>query len=136
MQEEKQEEKNKGGRPKIEIDKKMFENMCGLQCTKDEICCILDIDEKTLTRWCKDTYGEGFSDVFKKKSKVGLMSLRRTQFKIAEKNASMAIFLGKQYLGQKDIVETQISNNGIIDDLTEALKNVKETERDSESETN
>lgn len=136
MQEEKQEEKNKGGRPKVEIDKKMFENMCGLQCTKDEICCILDIDEKTLTRWCKDTYGEGFSDVFKKKSKVGLMSLRRTQFKIAEKNASMAIFLGKQYLGQKDIVETQISNNGIIDDLTEALKNVKETERDSESETN
>lgn len=131
-----QEEKNKGGRPKVEIDKKMFENMCGLQCTKDEICCILDIDEKTLTRWCKDTYGEGFSDVFKKKSKVGLMSLRRTQFKIAEKNASMAIFLGKQYLGQKDIVETQISNNGIIDDLTEALKNVKETERDSESETN
>lgn len=131
-----EEEKNKGGRPKIEIDKKMFENMCGLQCTKDEICCILDIDEKTLTRWCKDTYGEGFSDIFKKKSKVGLMSLRRTQFKIAEKNASMAIFLGKQYLGQKDIVETQISNNGIIDDLTEALKNVKETERDSESETN
>ena len=33
------------------------------------------------------------------------MSLRRTQFKLAEHNTSMAIFLGKQYLGQKDIVE-------------------------------
>ena len=123
-----QDEKNKGGRPKVEIDKKMFENMCGLQCTKDEICCILDIDEKTLTRWCKDTYGEGFSDIFKKKSKIGLMSLRRTQFKIAEKNASMAIFLGKQYLGQKDVVENHITNNGIIDELTEALNNVKTSE--------
>lgn len=131
-----EEQKNKGGRPKIEIDKKMFENMCGIQCTKDEICSILDIDEKTLTRWCKDTYNEGFSDIYKKKSKVGLMSLRRTQFKIAEKNASMAIFLGKQYLGQKDIVENKITNNGIIDDLTEALKNAKEIERDTESETN
>jgi hypothetical protein len=30
------------------------------------------------------------------------MSLRRAQFKLAETNASMAIFLGKQYLGQKD----------------------------------
>ena len=117
---------NKGGRPKKEIDKRMFENMCAIQCTKDEICSILDIDEKTLTRWCKDTYGEGFSDIYKKKSKVGLMSLRRTQFKIAEKNASMAIFLGKQYLGQKDTPEIQIGDNGVLDDIREALKNVKD----------
>lgn len=118
-------EKNKGGRPKKEIDKRMFENMCAIQCTKDEMCAILDIDEKTLTRWCKDTYNEGFSDIYKKKSKVGLMSLRRTQFKIAEKNASMAIFLGKQYLGQKDTPEIQIGGDGILLELKEALDNVK-----------
>lgn len=110
-------EKNKGGRPKKQIDQKMFENMCAIQCTKDEICSILDIDEKTLTRWCKDTYSMGFSEIFKKKSKIGLMSLRRTQFKLAEKNASMAIFLGKQYLGQKDVIQQEISKN-TIEDLT------------------
>ena len=120
-----EEEKNKGGRPKKEIDKRMFESMCELQCTKVEICSILDIDEKTLTRWCKDTYGEGFSDTFKKKSQKGLMSLRRTQFKIAEKNASMAIFLGKQYLGQKDTPEIQIGDNSVFEEIREALKNVK-----------
>lgn len=117
---------NKGGRPKKTIDKKMFENMCAIQCTKDEICGIFDIDEKTLTRWCKDTYNEGFSDVFKKKSQIGKMSLRRAQFKQAEKNATMAIWLGKQYLGQRDNVEVEhTANNGILTDLLGALNNAK-----------
>lgn len=118
------------------IDKKIFENLCGLQCTMLEICDAFDVDDKTLTAWCKKTYNKPFSEVFKLKKGKGLVSLRRSQWKLADKNASMAIFLGKQYLGQKDVVETQIVNNGIIDELTEALKNVKETERDSESETN
>lgn len=99
--------KNKGGRPKIEINQSIFENMCAYQCTKDEICGILDIDEKTLTRWCKDTYGLGFSEIYKKKCKVGLMSLRRIQWKHAEKNASMAMFLGKVYLNQKEREEEE-----------------------------
>lgn len=110
-------------RPKKEIDKKIFENMCGIQCTKDEICSILDIDEKTLTRWCKDTYNEGFSDIYKKKSKIGLMSLRRTQFKLAENNTSMAIFLGKQYLGQRDVIETD--NSKEINKVEELLSRIE-----------
>jgi len=115
--------KNKGGRPKIEISQKFFEGMCAIQCTKDEICCVLDIDEKTLTRWCKETYGVGFSDIYKKKCKVGLTSLRRTQFKLAEKNYAMAIFLGKQYLGQKDVIETD--NKHEITKVEELLSKIE-----------
>lgn len=96
---------NKGGRPKKEIDIKMFETMCAIQCTKDEMCDVFDMDEKTLTRWCKDTYGIGFSDIYKKKSATGRMSLRRMQFKLAERNPAMAIWLGKQYLNQKDSID-------------------------------
>ena len=33
---------------------------------------------------------------------TGKASLRRTQFRMAETSAAMAIWLGKQYLGQKD----------------------------------
>ena len=106
---------NKGGRPKKQIDKNMFETMCGIQCTKDEICAILDLDEKTLTRWCNDTYGMGFSDIYKNKSQVGKMSLRRIQYKLAEKNPTMAIWLGKQYLNQRDrqeiVAEVENKNN-------------------------
>lgn len=40
------------------------------------------------------------------------MSLRRKQFKFADKNAPMAIFLGKNLLGQKDIHENHNVNAG------------------------
>ena len=90
------------GRPATEIDRKIFESLCGLQCTKDEICGFFDVTDKTLDRWCARTYGEGFSDIFRKKRGKGKISLRRAQFQLAQKNANMAIWLGKQYLGQKD----------------------------------
>lgn len=85
-----------------EIDKKQFENLCGLQCTKLEICSWFDITDKTLETWCKRTYGQGFSEVFAQKRGKGKISLRRAQFRLAETNATMALWLGKQYLGQKD----------------------------------
>ena len=88
------------------IDKKVFENLCGLQCTLLEICDAFDVDDKTLNTWCKNTYNMTFSEIFKIKRGKGQISLRRTQWKLAEKSASMAIFLGKQYLGQTDKVET------------------------------
>lgn len=119
------EEVNKGGRPKKKIDIRMFETMCGIQCTKDEICDILDIDEKTLTRWCKETYNMGFSEIYKKKSATGKMSLRRMQWKLAERSYAMAIFLGKQYLGQRDVPELEEKANGVLDELTEAIRNAK-----------
>lgn len=89
-------------RPRKEIDRKQFENLCGLQCTKEEVCSFFEITDKTLESWCKRTYKRGFSDVFSQKRGKGKISLRRAQFRLAEKNASMAIWLGKQYLGQKD----------------------------------
>lgn len=92
-------------RPRKEIDKEQFEKLCGLQCTEEEILGWFDITDKTLCTWCKREYGAGFSEVYKKKREKGKISLRRAQFKLAEKSAAMAIWLGKQYLDQKDVVE-------------------------------
>ena len=92
------------GRPRKEIDKKIFENLCGLQCTLEEIAGVFDCSADTIERWCKREYGETFAETYKKHSAKGKMSLRRTQFKLAEKSAAMAIFLGKNYLGQKDSI--------------------------------
>lgn len=93
---------NKGGRPNKEIPKAEFENLCFLQCTKLEICYFFGTTDKTLESWCKRIYGKGFSETFKEKSVGGKISLRRSQFKLAESNATMAIWLGKQYLEQRD----------------------------------
>ncbi len=92
-------------RPLKEINKKQFESLCGLQCTKEEICSFFDVTDKTLDGWCKRTYNSSFSDVFRKNRGIGKISLRRSQWRLAEKNASMAIWLGKQYLEQVDKAE-------------------------------
>ena len=101
----------KAGRPKKEINKIEFEKLCFLQCTQQEICDFFEIDHKTLTRWCKRTYGQEYSQVYDEKRSGGKIALRRTQFRLAERSASMAIWLGKQYLGQKDEVVADVSTN-------------------------
>ena len=100
------------GRPRKEIDQKIFENLCGIQCTETEICSVFDCCEDTLNTWCKRTYGETFSDTYKKKRQLGKPSLRRMQWELAKKSATMAIWLGKQYLGQRDTsdIGLQVSN--------------------------
>ena len=90
-------------RPKKKISQKQFESLCAIQCTKEEICHVLGVTEKTLNNWCKETYGEGFSLVFSKKRALGKASLRRNQWKLAENgNSTMQIWLGKQILKQSE----------------------------------
>lgn len=79
-----------------------------IQCTEEEICAVLDVDDMTLAKWCKRTYGLRFSEVFKQKRQGGRASLRRNQWKLSETNPTMAIWLGKQYLGQRDKQEDEI----------------------------
>lgn len=93
----------KMGRPRKEIDIVQFEKLCFLQCTEEEVCDFFEITDKTLNNFCKREYGATFSEVFKQKRGKGKISLRRAQFKLAQTNATMAIWLGKQYLGQKDV---------------------------------
>lgn len=108
---------NPNGRPPKEIDAEQFEKLCSMQCTLDEISGWFKCSKDTISAWCKRTYGEGFSDVYKKFSQDGKISLRRYQFELAKHNASMAIFLGKQYLGQKEQVETYEAQREAIEKL-------------------
>jgi hypothetical protein len=117
----------KVGRPKKQIDRDAFEKLCALQCTQEEICGVLGVTDKTLQAWCKRTYKANFSEVFRQKRQLGKMSLRRSQFKLAEKNATMAIWLGKQYLDQRDrdIADAVERSNGVLESIL-ALRNSAE----------
>lgn len=90
------------GRPPAEINKVNFEKLCQLQCTQREICDFFSVSEKTLIKWCRQTYGMTFSKVFQEKRSLGKIALRRSQFELASRSATMAIFLGKNLLGQTD----------------------------------
>lgn len=109
-------------RPRKEIDQKQFENLCGLQCTLEEICGWFDVCTDTLEAWCKRTYKRSFSEVFAQKRGAGKISLRRSQWRLAEKNATMAIFLGKQFLGQRDNIDVTVADaKGIALDELEKM---------------
>lgn len=110
-------------RPRAEIDKNQFENLCAMMCTEDEIAGFFGVSVDTLQRWCKRTYDKGFENIYRDKQARGKIALRRYQMKLAEKSSIMAIFLGKQYLGQVDKpeetnVEDKIEVSLQIKDLT------------------
>ena len=113
---------NPNGRPRKEIDEKTFKNLCAIQCTEAEIAGIFECDEDTVHAWCKRTFGMTFSDVYKRYSDQGKASLRRMQMKLAEKNAAMAIFLGKNLLGQTDKVEQTVMEVEDLSSLAEMLR--------------
>lgn len=111
----------KMGRPPIEINKKNFESLCGLQCTEEDIADFFECSIDTIERWCKKTYSETFAEVYKKHKAKGRISIRRAQFALAQKNATVAIWLGKQYLGQRDVqvVDATVKDNTPKVDLSQ-----------------
>ena len=100
-----------------------FEKLCGLQCTKEEICDWFMIADKTLDRWVKQIYKQSFYEVFRQKRNRGASTLRRYQFQLARKNATMAIWLGKQYLNQRETPETDGATLARLDDILAEIRN-------------
>ena len=117
------------------IDKNTFETLCGLQCTESEICAAFGVSINTLVNWCKRTYnGKTFEQVFAEKRQLGFVSLRRKQWRLADKNAQMAQFLGKNYLGQSDTQEVKLAMT--TDETAEAMGEYFEKLREESKEDN
>lgn len=84
------------GRPKAKINLELAQSLAQIHCTIKEIAAIIDVPATTLQE------RKDFRSIYEKGRENGKASLRRTQFKLAQKSAAMAIFLGKNYLGQVD----------------------------------
>lgn len=123
--------KGSGGRPAIkwqDKDLSLFENCCGILCTKDEICGLFHITDKTLDRLVKLNYGLSFSGAYKKYSAQGKISLRRNQFKLSRTNAAMAIWLGKVILQQKESFDMEEAEEAFKQNLNNFFGNGKDEE--------
>ena len=85
------------GRPKFQIDYEQVEKLAKIHCTQEEIASILGCSVDTLQR------DDKFCGVYKNGISNGKMSLRRKQWAAVEEgNTTMLIWLGKQYLGQRE----------------------------------
>ena len=98
------------GRPRIEIDWKEFDKLCGLQCTLEEIAGWFNCSIDTIENRVKEVHGITFSEYFSQKRSSGRISLRRKQYEAAMSgNTALLIWLGKQYLNQSDKQDQNIS---------------------------
>jgi hypothetical protein len=97
--------KSKMGRPpKLNPDEGTISTVKGLgqiQATTKECAAVLGVTEPTFIKFKQDH--KAVQDAYDAGEGNGRASLRRRQFKAADAgNATMLIWLGKQYLGQSD----------------------------------
>lgn len=114
--------KNLGGRPRIEIDLDQLKNMVRIQCTAEECAGVFECSVDTIDNRLKEAGYAGFSEFYKIHSAEGKASLRRSQWKAAEKgNAAMLIWLGKNMLGQRDNLELSGPKGAPIQTITREM---------------
>ena len=114
-------------RPRKEVDYSTLDNLCAMQCTGEECASFLNMDYETLNRILKRDKHGGFKEYFALKGGKGKISLRRAQFQLAteDRNPTMLIWLGKQYLGQCDT--GQVDNSTVEPDgFDEQIKKATE----------
>lgn len=80
------------------IDRDLVFKLAAIQCTQEEIAEVVGTSVSTLRR--------RFADLIEKGKQAGRKSLRRAQWdKALNGDTRLLIFLGKQYLQQKDQIE-------------------------------
>ena len=90
----------RGYKPK-EIDPKQLGALAGMQCTYEEIAAVFGIKKRQFIDRIQAE--PGLKEIIEDGWANGRASIRRQQLKLLmEGNATMAVWLGKQYLGQRD----------------------------------
>jgi hypothetical protein len=92
-------------RPEANIDLTELEKLCGMQCTDEEIAAFFDVSTRTIERRRKV---KRFSEVMDRAKVKGRVSVRRRLFRLAAAgNIAAAIFLAKNLLNYRDVVNTE-----------------------------
>jgi len=111
------------GRPAT-INMDELERLCGMQATDAEIAAWFGVTTRTIERKRKEP---AFAEVMERGKNKGRLTVRRAQLKMLEQgNATMAVWLGKQYLGQTDEIRHDLS---LSPNLTFVLPREIETPR-------
>ncbi len=98
------------GRKAVQIDLEQLEKLCALQCTDVEIAAWFHVSLRTIE---KRRRLPKFADAMQRGRAKGRISVRRHQMKLLEAgNATMAVWLGKQLLGQRDVITAEHVGSG------------------------
>jgi hypothetical protein len=94
-------------RPEADIDIVELEKLCSMQCTDEEIAAFFGVSSRTIERRRKV---ERFREIMDNAKAKGRISVRRNLFRLsANGNIAASIFLAKNLLGYRDVVNSEHS---------------------------
>jgi hypothetical protein len=97
-------------RPETKIDLVELEKLCVMQCTHEEVAAFFGVSARTIERRRRV---DRFREIMDGAKAKGRVSVRRNLFRLANAgNVAAAIFLAKNLLGYRDIVNTEHTGLG------------------------
>ena len=101
--------KKNAGRKKVELDMEALKKACMVGCTQEDCANILQVSVRTIERRLKDDGWNNFDEFFKSHFDLTKQSLRHWQIQAARGgNVTMMIWLGKQFLSQRDKADLDV----------------------------
>ena len=99
--------KKKMGRPAFQFDDKNFDVAIQLPMIKADICLLMGgCSEDTIEKYVKKRFGKTFSELQSERRQHFRKNILGKQYELAMKgNVGLLIWLGKNYLGQRDKFE-------------------------------
>ena len=97
----------KAGRKAIPIDLGQLENLTLLGCTDQEIAGFFTVSTRTIEQRRKKQ--PEFAEAMTRGRSKCQIAVRRSQMKWMDKDPKMSIWLGKQLLGQRDVLPIELS---------------------------
>ncbi len=120
------------GRPEVLIDWGKVTNYIKAQCDAVGIAGILGICPDTLYNRCKSDNNMDYSAFSAQKKSEGKELLRAKQFQTAmEGDKTMLVWLGKQYLSQRD--KAEIDHTVKIEPFMELMKQASKVDGDTDN---
>src|SRR5262252_2414610 len=99
-------------RPEAKIDVMELEKLCTMQCTDEEVAAFFGVSTRTIERRRRQAR---FAEVMERARAKGRVSVRRSLFKLANAgNIAAAIFLAKNLLGYRDVVNTEHTGLAVL----------------------
>jgi hypothetical protein len=91
----------------VQIDLVQLEKLCSIGCTDKNLAAFFGTCVRTIEKLRKNP---DYAEAMNRGEAKGHISLRQVQIKLAEKgNAAMAIWLGKQWLNQRDVTPIELT---------------------------
>jgi len=117
------------GRPEKPIDWSIVDKLLQAHTPGTEIAASFDMHPNSFYRRVEKEFNCGFDEYCAQKRSKGKNNLRLAQLKNAlEGNTSIQIWLGKNWLGQKDEPKEEKEFDGNLSLLLDLLQNIKNPE--------